>query len=151
MSALDFSESAKDLEPVSGPGWSEILLRQAGSMVTALAALGVVALVLTLGIKPVVRTLLPAPAESDSMSPGFLPGPDMAGIPPFSPPNFDPDSFMPPPVMTELSLDGGSPALADFGSGTKKRIQDRLDHIVDADEEQAVAILKQWIRDGVAA
>jgi flagellar M-ring protein FliF len=118
-------------------------------MVTALAALGVVALVLTLGIKPVVRTLLPAPAESDSMSGNFLPGPDMASFPI---PNFDPDSFVPPPIMTDMSMDGsGSPALSDFGSGTKKRIQERLDQMVDSDEEQAVAILKQWIREGVAA
>jgi flagellar M-ring protein FliF len=148
VSALDFSESAKDLEPVAAPGWSEILMRQSGSMVTALAALGVVALVLTLGVKPLVRTLLPPPGESDSMMPSFLPGPDIGGAS-FVPPAFDPDSFVPPPVMTELSLDGGgAPALSDFGTGTKKRVQDRLDHIIEADEEQAVAILKQWIREG---
>lgn len=148
VAALDFSESSKDLEPVAGPGWSEILMRQAGSMVTALAALGVVALVLTLGVKPVVRSLLPPPADSESPMPNFLPGPDMTGMS-FPTPSFDPDSFVPSPVMTELSLDGGGgSALADFGTGTKKRIQERLDHIIEADEEQAVAILKQWIREG---
>jgi flagellar M-ring protein FliF len=148
VAALDFSESAKDLEPVAGPAWSEILMRQAGSMVTALAALGVVALVLTLGVKPVVRSLLPSPGDSDSAMPSFLPSPDMAGIT-FPTPSFDPDSFVPSPVMTELSLDGGGgSALTDYGTGTKKRIQERLDHIIEADEEQAVAILKQWIREG---
>ena len=156
VSALDFSESSKDLEPISGPGWSEILLRQAGSMVSALAALGAVALVLTLGIRPVVRTLLPAQESTEMASSGFLPGPDMGmpsfTPPPFTSPNFSPDDFVPQPIMTEMSLDGDdSPALADFGMGSKARIQQRLEHIVDADEEQAVAIMKQWIREGVAA
>jgi flagellar M-ring protein FliF len=60
ISAVDFVEAGRDLDPVPAPGVAEHLLRQSGALVSAGSMLLVTALVVWFGVRPIARAP-PAP------------------------------------------------------------------------------------------
>jgi flagellar M-ring protein FliF len=133
VAAVDFVDSGKELEPVPPVSILEALMRQFGSIVSALAMLGVAGLVVWAGLRPAARALI------DLREP------------------FAPEGALALPGGG--SLDGGAPGLLgqpaedlplleDANFKRNKAPQKRLEHLVDLDEAQAAAILKQWIRHG---
>ena len=65
VSALDFVQGAQSLEPVAGIGVVEHLLRNTSSIVNAIAAVAVVALLIWFGVRPAMRAILePQPATA---------------------------------------------------------------------------------------
>jgi flagellar M-ring protein FliF len=135
VTAVDFVDSGKELEPAPPLGVVDILLRQFGSIVMALALLGVAALVVFVGLRPATRALIelrePIAGEGALALAGGAIGatgkvePGLIG-----------DSAEEQALLEDLNLKRG------------RSPQKRLEQMVELDEAQAVAILKQWIRHG---
>jgi flagellar M-ring protein FliF len=159
VSVVDFVDSGRELEPVPGPSIVELLLRQSGSLISAAAVITVALMLIWFGLRPATRMLLAAPAPSATAGSGFGGGEAFGLLP-------DGGGFNP-----ALAGDGASAALPGMGmpgdgfllespsdpSGgivgelmarKAKSPQRQLEQLIEHDEEQAAAILKQWIRQG---
>ena len=147
--AVDFVGASHDLEPVASTGLMDALLRQSGTLINAGMVLLVTALILLLGVKPLVRVLA-SPSQAGELA--ALDG-GMGG-----------DILLPElPDASATSLDGidapqlgmdswsGEPNLIeDLTSVPRRSPQKRLEQMIEFDEEQAAAVLKQWMSAGVA-
>lgn len=140
VSAVDFVDSGKELEPSPPLGIVDVLLRQFGSIMTALALLGVAALVVFVGLRPATRALIelrePIAGEGALALAG---GPALAG----------PDGKIEPNLIGESAEEQA--LLEDLNLKRGRSPQKRLEQMIELDEAQAAAILKQWIRHGERA
>ncbi|RTL72431.1 MAG: flagellar M-ring protein FliF [Hyphomicrobiales bacterium] len=148
VSALEFAQGGMSLEPVPAVGWGEMLGRQLGSFVNAGALVLITALVIWFGLRPAMRTILEAPPEA---GPAAITASADGG-----------ESMEIDPVMQAMLGGGGvsvsKPAragdtslIADLTEKLDRAPQKRLEQMVDFDEEQAAAILKQWLREAEPA
>ncbi len=147
--AVDFVGASHDLEPAPTTGIGDALLRQSGTLINAGMVLLVTALVLLLGVKPLLKVLsAPSPAAEFAALEG--PGGDIM-LPELPDANATTLDGMDAPA---LGLDGwgGEPNLIeDLTSVPRRSPQKRLEQMIEFDEEQAAAVLKQWMNVGVAA
>jgi flagellar M-ring protein FliF len=141
VAALDFVHNPDQLAPIPSEGWLELLARHTGSLLNALTALGVTALLIWFGLRPAVRALS-VPAEGQ---PGALQAsmPDDV-LPTMVEPQFNPAAVAMAP-SEEPSL------ISDLTSKMDRSPQKRLEQLIDFDEEQAALILKQWMRGAQSA
>jgi flagellar M-ring protein FliF len=141
VSAVDFIDSGKELEPVPPVSLAEAATRQMGTILSALAMLGVAGLVVWAGLRPAARALVelrepPQAASlfaSDAAAAPGLPAPDARA--PETP-------LIGEEPREELAL------LEDWTPRRNRAPQKRLEQLIELDEAQAAAILKQWIRHG---
>jgi flagellar M-ring protein FliF len=136
VSALDFVQGAQSLEPVAGIGVVEHLLRNTSSIVNAIAAVAVVALLIWFGVRPAMRAILePQPATAAAGGAlGADAAPNGAG------------------AIAGGGIAGDPPNLiADLTSKLERTPLKRLEQMTDFDEEQAAAILKQWMHGARSA
>lgn len=131
ISAVEFTPEGRDLQPVSGPAFSEMLMRQSGAAINAAAALLVVLLVIWFAVRPATKALLAAPQLAQA-----------------------PAVLIPGPEYGTAEMADGAPQLGaweeanlieDLTSKPRRSPQKRLEQMVQFDEEQAAAILKQWL------
>ncbi|MBB3996399.1 flagellar basal-body MS-ring/collar protein FliF [Aureimonas pseudogalii] len=156
VTAVDFVSNGQQLEPVPAPSYMEMVMKQSGTMVNALTILVVAVLVIWFGLKPAIRAIAgPAGGDSQMELAGgdpielrnpMLDTPEFTGIPGAM--NFSED--------LAASLGYGDPANSDdlLDELTRNRANSpkvRLEKLVDFDEAQAAAILKQWIHQKEAA
>jgi len=150
VSALDFVQAGMSLDPVPSVSWSELLGRQMGSLVNAAALIVITALLVWFGVRPAMRTLLEAPAAETAAIGGPVAA-DAGG---------EEERQQIDPVMaamlggnpsTRSSSPGDASLIADLTEKLDRAPQRRLEQMIDFDEEQAAAILKQWLREGEAA
>jgi flagellar M-ring protein FliF len=138
VSAVDFVDSSRDLDPVAGPGLLELVARQSGTAINAFTVLAVTALLIWFGVRPATKAILAPPEIAVAGEPVALPG----------------QAFV---ESDDVNLQSQSPDWAepnlieDLTSKPRRSPQRRLEQLVEFDEEQAVAILKQWIHRGGAA
>ena len=134
VSAVEFSKDGRELEPTPSAGLLDRLTQQTGSLVNALAALGVAVLLVWFGIRPGIRAL----GEARTVSP-----PEQALV------------AGPAAVISTQQLAFSDPSSADLIEDIRglprRQAQRRLEQIVALDELQAAAILKQWIHQGETA
>ncbi|MBB3935566.1 flagellar basal-body MS-ring/collar protein FliF [Aureimonas phyllosphaerae] len=157
VTAVDFVSNGQDLQPVPSLGYGEMLLKQSGTMVNALTILVVAVLVIWFGLKPAIRAIS-APAANDNVDDAMLTGDGPIEL---QNPMLDSDLGplnTPPGFGADLvaSLGYGEPPANDdlFDELTRNRANSpkvRLEKLVDFDEAQAAAILKQWIHQKEAA
>jgi len=131
IAAVDFFRNEQPMEPVPSPGILELLLGQLGSLLNAGAIVIATIILIWFGLRPTVRAILeqspPKPiaggglAVEKSGTAQSIPGPRPLGE---SEPNL----------------------IADLTSRLGRTPQKRLEQMVDLDEDQAAAILKQWVR-----
>jgi flagellar M-ring protein FliF len=135
--AVDFLENGV-LEPVAGPGIGEIIAGQFGSILRAVTILGVAALLIWFGLKPATRMLLEnaAPAGVAALS-----APSVAALPLQSE---QPEVIQVAPPSAEA--DDGASFLAALARKTGNVPAQRLEKLIDLDEAQAAAVLKQWMK-----
>jgi flagellar M-ring protein FliF len=134
VAAVPFA--AEEITPEPEPGVVDLLVGQLGSFVNGLAAIVVALLVVLLGLRPAVKAIMARPALTASEA-AMIAGPDAvddgggrAGRPP--------------------DADGGN-LIEDVTRKIDNSPRKRLEQIVDFDEEQAAAILRQWLhQDRVA-
>lgn len=131
VAAVDFFNNGQPLEPV-GLSMGELLLSQTGAIIKAIALLGATALLIWFGLKPALNAVLqPAAGGARSISGGRL------------------------DAQSDEAVDAAEPALpgaatnliADLKTKLGRTPQKRLEQMVDFDEEQAAAVLKQWMRE----
>jgi len=151
ISIVDFVDAGKDLEPMSGPSFLELLSRQLGTFVSAGAIVLVTAMLIWFGLRPLTRALLPAPTDAESAHggeggvAGALEAPDFSAG--FGAPM---DAF----ANAEALIKSEEPVdqfLAALTERRDKGPQRQLQRLIDFDEEHAAAILRQWIREGASA
>jgi flagellar M-ring protein FliF len=152
LSVVDFSDSGAVLEPVPGPSFTEIAMRQTGTVINGVIVLAVAFLIIWFAIRPTIKA---------AFGTGEAPAPAFSGG---APPLLMSDGFEMPEPMT-VPLVEGLGGFAGMGMGMKNEpnlIEDleenatrtplkRLEQIVEFDEEQAAAIMKLWMRQKGAA
>lgn len=142
ISAVEFLEGDKELEPQPAAPLAETLLRQSSTVVNALTVLAVALLLIWFGVRPATRALLVAPdqrleAREDIPALEQLPGLDRgSGV---------------PPQLAAWDAGGDASLIEDLARGPRRSPQRRLEQIVELDEEQAAAVLKQWMNAGARA
>ena len=141
--AVDFVDGGHDLEPVPSLGIADALFRQSATLVNALVILAVTVVLVLFVARPLIRVLAPGesmPAMTDDTI--MLPDP------------------MPPPMLMgdasgagAMQLDGWGEEnlIEDVTSRPRRTPQKRLEQMIEFDEEQAAAVLKQWVHTRAAA
>lgn len=137
VSAVDFAKNAQ-LEPVPPVSIAEHLVRNIGSVVNAVAIVAVSILLIWFGLRPAMRAILEA----------RLPEPAIAGEFKFEAPESTAVESMVPNKVA--SREEQPNLIADLTSKMGRTPKKRLEQMVDFDEEQAAAILKQWMRGASA-
>lgn len=133
VSAVEFMEGARDLAPVPSITFTEVMMRQAGSLVSAITILAVAGMLIWFGLRPAINTIL-ASAKTDETT------------------QFQAETnalLSGGSTMATAALSGGEPPpnlIQDVSSNMQNTPQKRLEQIIQLDEKQAAAILKQWIR-----
>ena len=131
VSVVDFVDSGRDLEPAPGPSILEILARQIGVIANAGAIVLVAAMLIWFGLRPGLKALLAPPAPVNA-----------------------------PALAAAAEATGEQKLLIEAQSGRDEFLEAllarrdngperKLLKLIDFDENQAAAILKQWIREGV--
>ncbi len=138
ISAVDFIDAGHDLEPQPPPAVAELLLRQSGNVLNAVTILVVTLLLIWFGLRPAARAILATPsvvggpAEITALE-------NFAGAEGGDDANLQLGGWG---ALREVNL------IEDLTSNPRRSPQKRLEQIVEFDEEQAGAVLKQWMHQG---
>ena len=147
VAAVDFLPNDRLSEPAAAPGILAQLLEHTGSFIKAGTMLAITMLLIWFGLRPATRALLEAKGADavpqlpnfQTVAPGGLPqaaeGPQPAGG---------------APAMKFAPLEVPN-LIADLTSKMGRTPQKRLEQMIDFDDEQAAAILKQWMRGARSA
>ncbi len=143
VSAVDFVQGGALDEAVAGPGILEQLLQQTGALVKGLTILAATVLLIFFGLKPAMRAILsqaPVPAVAAAGGAPQLTADGGASVE--LPGTGD---------RRNLSREVEPNLIADLTSKMGRSPQKRLEQMIDYDEEQAAAILKQWMSGAKSA
>jgi flagellar M-ring protein FliF len=142
--AVDFADAGHDLEPLPAPGIMDMLAHQSGALISAGTVLLVALLLTWFGIRPAVRALLATPGSGGTMlaEAPLLASPDQ--LQPFT-------DLSSPPQFMGMGMEDEANLIEDLTSKARRSPQKRLEQIVHFNEEQAAAILKQWMHQGERA
>ena len=117
-----------DLQPEPEPGIGNLLIGQLGTFVNGIAVVVVALLVILLGFRPAVKAIMARPALAGSDVAAALPSPEAMA------------SGGWPAGDEEVSL------IEDVTRKMDHSPRKRLEQIIEFDEKQAAAILRQWLR-----
>jgi flagellar M-ring protein FliF len=131
IAAVDFFRNEQPLEAVPSPDILELLLRQAGSFLNAGTVLVATLILIWFGLRPAIRAILEQPAPKEIAGGGLAVEKSTAA-----------QSIAGPKHPSEPQPN----LIADLTSRLGRTPQKRLEQMVDLDEDQAAAILRQWIR-----
>jgi len=137
VAALEFIDSGHAIEPVPSIGTVEHLLRHTGTFVNAVAMVAMTVLLIWFGVRPAMRAILePRAAEAARGQTLQAQAQAMADQ----------------TAGARIAAGEVQPNLiADLTSKRGRTPQKRLEQMADFDEEQAVAILKQWMHGAKSA
>ncbi len=134
VSAVEFSKDFQNMEPVPPLSWSEMLMRQFGTVVNALAILTVALLLIWFGLRPAMTALLPRIDDAAMANAGEIPA--LAG-----------EGDMP----LLASSAPGNTMIEDLTAKLSQSPLKVLEQLVDLDDQQAATILRQWMKEEEAA
>lgn len=136
VTAVNFMETADEqLQPASTP-ISEMIFRQTGTLINAAALIAAVGLVLWFGVRPLMRemgnqqTALQVASEPSFAMPGLAPATNLPAV---------------AAANTEQSVPYDD--LSELRRRMRVPAQNRLEQMIDMDEERVAAILKQWVHE----
>jgi flagellar M-ring protein FliF len=141
VAAVEFLQAAKAVEAAPGRSILEGLMQYVGTLINAAAILGATLLLVLLGLRPAVRGLIEASAPVEALA-----GPSEAvaiGAPELEGGLEPVTSIIASMPMEEPKPDDSGAAAAHDHAAAR---QQRLGQLVSINEEQAAAILKQWLR-----
>jgi flagellar M-ring protein FliF len=140
VSAVDFLENGRDIEPVPALGLTEILARQLGNIINAAAILIMAVLLIWFGLRPAVNSILEARAAERAaqaeQQAEFAALADATASAAQKPGAIEVDQ----PNLVE-----------DLTSKMKRTPLKRLEQIVQLNEKQAADVLRRWARGEEAA
>lgn len=139
ISAVDFVDVGHDLEPQPAPALHELLLRQSGTVLNALTILVVAILLIWFGLRPATKAIfaVPNPPSATPLQLGLL-----DDLPPLNSDDGEPAQLANQTATGEANL------IEDLTHSPRRAPQRRLQQIVELDEAQAAAVLKQWMHQG---
>ncbi|GAA0771072.1 flagellar M-ring protein FliF [Roseibium denhamense] len=135
VSVVDFVDGGRDLSPIPPISVTEYLLRQSGNIINALAILIVSMLVIWFGLRPAVAALVPQVTnqQAEMAELGMLPeGADV----PVEPAEGE-QAFLIPPDHSDM--------LQDLNSKRNQSALRKLESLLEFNEAQSAAILRQWL------
>ena len=139
--AVDFADAGHDLDPVPSPSIVDVLIRQSGTAINAVTVLVVAVLLIMFGLRPLIRVLTPDEPALASLAPAApmaaLEGPGASAI------GAD--------VSPVIEAHAEANLIEDVTNRPRRSPQRRLEQMVEFDEDQAAAILKQWVQRGSPA
>ena len=154
VSAVDFLDADRELEPVPPASVLEFIEKQAGTLIKSLTAILIAVLVVWFGLRPAIRALTQSNENELSMmgDTPLLPSGDNAFPGLDSMPAMN-DFQMPGGMMTEAEPEEWpeQSMLDDMARSNARSPQRRLEHLVQLNEDQAVAVLRAWMREGKPA
>jgi flagellar M-ring protein FliF len=160
---VDFVDNARDLEPVPAPGLMEAVLRQSGTLINAGLVLVFTGIVVVFVVRPLLRVLAgpgTATAAGDELpmlgmggdAPMMLPEPgEMGGMAGMDGMPGGLDGLGGPAPLQVGAWDQEVSLIDDITSQPRRSPQKRLEQMIEFDEQQAAAVLKQWIHKKEAA
>jgi flagellar M-ring protein FliF len=125
VSALDFTESGAALLPPSEPGFVDVLMRQAGSLVNAAAIVIAAFLLVWFGLRPAIQAIMGESQALADATPLAIEGQGR-------------------PALTDGSEPQPANLIAEIGAA--QSMQTRLEKAIDSSEIAAAAVLKQWMK-----
>ena len=129
VAAVDFT-GGQALEPVASPGIVEQLFSHLSSVINAAAILGVSALLIMFGLRPATRVLLENRSSEPEAAAKLQADTPLTEVP-----------------AVAGAAGGEQPNLiADITEKLGRTPLKRLEQMIDYDEDQAAAILRQWMR-----
>ncbi len=155
ISVVDFADASKTMEPVAGPSILEIVERQLGTILSAVAVLAVGGMIIVFAVRPLTQALLASAAEAPPPAP-----PPALGPPDFEMRNAFGDSSPEVSALGGMGEEGNRLLTASdpddaFLEALKERrengVKQKLQKLVDFDEEHAARVLKRWIKEGASA
>ncbi len=156
--AVDFVDGGHEIDAVPTPGLGESVMRQSGTLINAGMVLVVTLLVLFLAVRPLMKVLAASPpALPGSVDASSLLLPELGAAPPLSIGDDTSLGSMGPGGMAQGALGsaGGdwqdANLIEDLTSKPRRSPQKRLEQMIEFDEKQAAAILKQWVHKRSAA
>ncbi len=138
VAAVDFLAQAELMEPLPTPGVTDYLLGQTGTAIKALAVLAAAMILVWFGLRPVTRMLLEFQPQAIPQAAGSA-----TELP------FEPQIAAAFAVEPQFAADTPQDLIGDLTSKINRVPQKRLEQMVDYDEEQAILIMKQWLRGGL--
>ena len=138
--AADFAEAGHDLDPIPSPGILDVLMRQSGTAINALAVVVVAILLVVFGIRPLTRVLRPAEEPAAMALAAAVPVPALEA---------PATEIATGPQIIEARPEAS--LIEDVTSRPRRSPQRRLEQMVEFDEDQAATILKQWVARGSLA
>ncbi|MGO4740457.1 flagellar basal-body MS-ring/collar protein FliF [Bosea sp. 2KB_26] len=138
VAAVSFTDAAENLPAVPGPGVAELIGRQSGTIINAIAILLVGALVIWFGLRPAVRMLVArGQAEIEfSRATAAVDAEDAQA------------REIQRQEASRITAQPTAPALPNIVEG--QTAQRKLEHIVNHNEEQAASILRKWLVQEIA-
>ncbi len=135
VSVVDFVDGGKALEPIPPISVTEYLLRQSGNIINALAILTVSMLVIWFGLRPAVAALVPQVSQPqvEMAELGMLP----EGVEVQDETYDGEQAFLVPPDHSDM--------LQDLNSKRNQSALRKLESLLEFNEEQSAAILRQWL------
>jgi flagellar M-ring protein FliF len=139
VTAVEFMENGRDIEPIPAMGLSEILARQLGNMINAGAILLMAVLLIWFGLRPAINLILEAraaerAAEAEKSEFAALTDAQAAA------------------AQQQRAIEGDEPNLVeDLTSKMKYAPLKRLEQIIQLNEKQAADVLRRWTRGEEAA
>lgn len=146
VTAVDFSDSYADMQPVPPLTFKDVLLRQAGTVVNAVVILAVALLLIWFGLRPAMNALLPrlearaeekeavvALADASAEAATALPGTGQTALP------------------AGEAVGAMQHLIEDMNARMRNSPLKLLEQLVEMDEEQAASILRQWMDEEEAA
>lgn len=131
VSAVEFLQGGQPLEAVGSPGIVYQMLGQLGSIANALAIVGVAALLIWFGLRPAMRAILDAKGSEPTVAAQL-----QAQLQP----------AVAAAAATAVTGEAQPNLIADLTEKLGRAPLKRLEQMIDYDEDQAAAILKQWMR-----
>jgi flagellar M-ring protein FliF len=139
--AVDFADAGQELTPHPAPGVGELLVHQTGTVVNAATILVVALLLIWFGLRPATKAILRLPEGANTELE------EMAALE--AVPDLEPNAAVGDRAPSWSRPDDGN-LIEDLTTGSKRTPQKRLAQIVEYDESQAVAILRQWLHQSSA-
>lgn len=135
VTAVDFMFNEHEISPVENPGFIAALTAHLGAILNALTAIAIAALIVVFGLAPARRALLAEPAQERLEPPPLMaPGQSIALA-------AGPGGASPP-----LLENSAQSLIEDAVDAAKDSARRRLEQLIEKDDAQAAAVMKQWMR-----
>ncbi|NNF78653.1 MAG: flagellar M-ring protein FliF [Rhizobiales bacterium] len=129
ITSVDFMTNASAMEPIAGPGIVAQIMKQGGTLISALTIIVVTLMVIMLGVRPALRLVAGVPDEESTALPNLQEGNAVENT----------DEAGSAPMIGAVASASGDQEAPELASP-----QARLKELVDQDEQQAIMVLKRW-------